>query len=139
MPPDPEFTILRTIVPYISKLSKLYLFIPLQTRRSVGKFRAHNLRSLFSWVYFYFIVLKLRKQMGEELAVEILADLVGNTPVPGPACPVCGKEMRYTGEHGLGLESRAGAMEYERGSYAFPVCDEGFFPLDDQLGVKDKH
>jgi DNA repair exonuclease SbcCD ATPase subunit len=48
-------------------------------------------------VYFYFIVLKLRKQMGEELAVEILADLVGNTPVPGPACPVCGKEMRYKG------------------------------------------
>jgi DNA repair exonuclease SbcCD ATPase subunit len=74
------------------------------------------------------IILKLRKQMGEELTEEILADLGGKTPVPGPACPVCGKEMRYKGDHELQLESRAGAIEYERGYYACPECDEGLFP-----------
>jgi hypothetical protein len=74
------------------------------------------------------IVLKLRKQVGEEMADEILTELGGQTPVPGPACPKCGREMRYKGRHGKQLESRAGPMEYERGYYACPDCDEGLFP-----------
>jgi transcription initiation factor IIE alpha subunit len=74
------------------------------------------------------IVLKLRKQVGEEMADEILTELGGQTPVPGPACPECEKEMRYKGRHAKHLESRAGDMEYERGYYACPDCDEGFFP-----------
>lgn len=74
------------------------------------------------------IVLKLRKQVGEEMADEVLTELGGQAPVPGPACPECGREMRYKGRHAKQLESRAGEMEYERGYYACPDCDEGFFP-----------
>jgi NMD protein affecting ribosome stability and mRNA decay len=74
------------------------------------------------------IVLKLRKEMGEEMAAEILAEVEGKTTVPGPACPKCGREMRFKGEYEKQIESRAGGMEYERGYYACPVCDEGLFP-----------
>lgn len=74
------------------------------------------------------IVLKLRKEMGEEMAEEILAEVEGKTPVPGPACPKCGREMRFKGEYEKQIESRAGEMEYERGYYACPECDGGFFP-----------
>jgi DNA repair exonuclease SbcCD ATPase subunit len=74
------------------------------------------------------IVLKLRKDVGEEMANEMLANREGKTPVPGPACPKCGKEMRYKGERGKHVESRAGEVEYERGYYACPECDQGLFP-----------
>jgi DNA repair exonuclease SbcCD ATPase subunit len=74
------------------------------------------------------IVLKLRKEVGEEMADEILGEIGGKTPVPGPACPKCGKEMRYKGQREKHIESRAGEMEYERGYYACPDCDKGLFP-----------
>lgn len=74
------------------------------------------------------IVLKLRKEVGGDMAAEILAEVEGKTPVPGPACPKCGREMRFKGEFEKQIESRAGGMEYERGYYACPICDEGFFP-----------
>jgi len=74
------------------------------------------------------IVLKLRKEVGEEMADEILGEMGGKTPVPGPACPKCGKEMRYKGQREKHIESRAGEMEYERGYYACPECDKGLFP-----------
>lgn len=74
------------------------------------------------------IVLKLRKQVGEEMADEIIGEMGAQAPVPGPACPECGREMRYKGRHGKHLESRAGELAYERGYYACPDCDEGFFP-----------
>lgn len=74
------------------------------------------------------IVLKLRKEVGEEMVGEILAGMGEKTPVPGPACPKCGKEMRYKGQHGKQVESRAGEVKYERGYYACPECDKGLFP-----------
>ena len=74
------------------------------------------------------IILKLRKEMGEEMAAEILAEAEGKVSVPGPACPKCGREMRFKGEFEKQIESRAGGMEYERGYYACRVCDGGLFP-----------
>jgi NMD protein affecting ribosome stability and mRNA decay len=74
------------------------------------------------------IVLKLRKEVGEEMAAEILAEVEGKIPVPGPACPKCGREMRFKGVYEKQIESRAGGMAYERGYYTCPVCDGGFFP-----------
>ena len=74
------------------------------------------------------IILELREQIGEEMADEVLERMEGRTPVPGPACPKCGKEMRYKGEHEKQVESRAGKMEYERGYYACPECEAGLFP-----------
>ena len=74
------------------------------------------------------IVLELRKEVGEEMVEEILAEVEGKTSVPGPACPKCGREMRVRGEYGKQIESRAGEIEYERGYYACLLCDEGLFP-----------
>jgi DNA repair exonuclease SbcCD ATPase subunit len=74
------------------------------------------------------IVLELRKEVGEEMANEVLARMGGKTVVPGPACPKCGKEMRNKGEQAKQIESRAGEVGVERSYYACPECDEGVFP-----------
>jgi hypothetical protein len=74
------------------------------------------------------IVLKLRKQVGEEMANEVIERVSGKTVVPGPACPKCGREMRYKGERDKRIESRAGEVVLERSYYACPECDEGIFP-----------
>lgn len=74
------------------------------------------------------IVLKLRKDMGEEMTEEMLARQESKTRVPGPACPECGTEMRLKGEFRRQIESRVGGAEYERSYYYCPACDEGIFP-----------
>ena len=74
------------------------------------------------------IVLMLRKQIGEEMAEEVLGRIEGRALVPGPRCPKCGKEMRYKGQRAKDVESRAGELTLERGYYACPDCDEGLFP-----------
>ncbi len=73
------------------------------------------------------IVLKLRKDIGEEMTEEVLSRLDGKTPVPGPICPNCGKEMRLKGEYQKRIESRIGGTEFERSYYFCPECDEGLF------------
>jgi DNA repair exonuclease SbcCD ATPase subunit len=74
------------------------------------------------------IILKLRAEIGEEMANQLLVGLAEEMPLPGPACPECGQEMRYKGRRSKHLHSRAGVMEYERGYYACPKCDQGIFP-----------
>jgi hypothetical protein len=74
------------------------------------------------------IVLKLRKQIGEDMVDEVLGEMSEKTPVPGPACPRCGKEMRYKGQRERHLEARVGGVAYERGYYACEDCAEGIFP-----------
>ncbi len=74
------------------------------------------------------IVLKVRKDMGEEMTEEVLCRLSSKTPVPGPACPKCGKEMRLKGEYPKRIQSRLGEAEFERSYYFCPECDEGLFP-----------
>ena len=74
------------------------------------------------------IILKLRKDIGEEMTEEVLSRLEGKTTVPGPTCPECGKEMRLKGEYQRQIESRIGGTEYERSYYYCPECEEGIFP-----------
>jgi hypothetical protein len=74
------------------------------------------------------IVLLLRKQIGEEMAGEVLSRMEGRALVPGPRCPKCGEEMHYKGQRAKDVESRAGELTLERGYYACPDCDEGLFP-----------
>jgi DNA repair exonuclease SbcCD ATPase subunit len=74
------------------------------------------------------LILKLRAEIGEEMANQLLEGLAEEAPVPGPACPVCGQEMRNKGRRGKQMHSRVGDMEYERGYYACPECEQGFFP-----------
>jgi uncharacterized protein with PIN domain len=74
------------------------------------------------------VVLRLRKELGEQMAAEVVAMQEENRPVPGPECPQCGKEMRYKGEKRSSVESRVGSLRLERGYYHCPRCGKGSFP-----------
>ena len=74
------------------------------------------------------IALKLRKELGKEIAQMALEDQAVRTPVPGPNCPQCGQEMHSKGEKGNQLESRVGGLAMERGYYYCPTCKIGIFP-----------
>lgn len=74
------------------------------------------------------IALELRKELGREIAQLAVEEQEKRLPVPGPSCPQCGKEMRYKGEKAVDVESRAGALEIERGYYYCPECKESLFP-----------
>jgi DNA-directed RNA polymerase subunit RPC12/RpoP len=82
------------------------------------------------------IVLKLRKEMGQEMAETLLDEQSERTPVPGPACPKCGKEMHYKGQRKKRVESRAGGLEVERGYYVCAECGETIFPPGSPTGVE---
>jgi uncharacterized protein with PIN domain len=74
------------------------------------------------------IVLKLRKQVSEEMAMELIRAQEAKKPVPGPACRSCGREMRYKGQKEVNPQSWAGELKIERGYYHCPECKESFFP-----------
>lgn len=74
------------------------------------------------------LALKLRKEFGQALAQMALESQPVQTPVPGPACPECGQEMRYKGQKTTHVESRTGPLKVARGYYHCPVCQAGFFP-----------
>jgi hypothetical protein len=73
------------------------------------------------------VILKLRQQMGQKMAEEVLRGQEARTPVPGPACPTCQGEMRYRGNRHKEVESLLGAMELERGYYYCDHCKSGLF------------
>lgn len=74
------------------------------------------------------IILKLRKELGKEMAQMVLEEQETRTLAPGPICPVCRQEMRYKGQKENHIESRVGALELERGYYHCPACKESVFP-----------
>ena len=74
------------------------------------------------------IILKLRKELGKEMAQMLLEEQEERQPVPGPRCSKCGEEMHYKGQKGNRVESRIGQLELERGHYYCPKCKESFFP-----------
>jgi uncharacterized protein with PIN domain len=74
------------------------------------------------------IVLKLRKQVSEEMAMELIRAQEARQPVPGPACPSCGQEMRYKGQKEVNPQTWAGELKIERGYYHCPECKESLFP-----------
>jgi hypothetical protein len=85
------------------------------------------------------IVLKLREQMGEAMAEAVIERQEAKRPVPGPSCPECGQEMHYKGVKGCRVISQVGELDIQRGYYYCERCGSGSFPLDEQLGMKDKH
>jgi len=81
------------------------------------------------------IILEMRKAMGEEMAEVVLEGQEQKAPVPEPACPACGKAMRYKGQRENQVESRLGAIDLERGYYTCPECGQGIFPPGSTTGV----
>lgn len=74
------------------------------------------------------IVLRLRQELGQEMAQSLLEAQEAKQPVPGPACPKCGQEMRYKGQKEIKPQSLIGKLEIERGYYHCPKCKESVFP-----------
>ena len=73
-------------------------------------------------------VLKLRKRLGERITGKVIEDQEAVRPVPGPACPECGREMHYKGMKGTTVEVRTGEIRFERAYYYCKGCRGGLFP-----------
>jgi uncharacterized protein with PIN domain len=73
-------------------------------------------------------VLKLRKQVSEEMAMELIGSQEAKRPVPGPRCSGCGREMQYKGQKEIRTQSWVGELKIERGYYHCPECKESLFP-----------
>lgn len=73
-------------------------------------------------------VLELRKRMGERMTGQVIMEQAAVRPVPGPACPECGREMHYKGMKAVRVRGRTGEMEVERAYYHCERCRQGFFP-----------
>ena len=74
------------------------------------------------------IVLTLRKQLGEQMALAVLDQQETKRPAPGPRCPDCGREMHYKDMKDNTVESRVGTLPVERGYYYCQTCRTGLFP-----------
>lgn len=74
------------------------------------------------------IVLKLRKQMGEQMAQSVVDAQAAQAPMPGPRCPACGREMHAKSRKRRQVESRAGRVPLERTYYYCEPCRRGSFP-----------
>ena len=74
------------------------------------------------------IVLKLRKRMGEQMAQSVVNAQARRACVPGPQCPVCGREMHAKSRKRRRVESRAGSVPLERTYYYCDPCRRGSFP-----------
>jgi uncharacterized protein with PIN domain len=74
------------------------------------------------------VVLKLRKQMSEQMALTLIQAQANTRPMPGPRCPTCQREMHYKAMKGDTVESRVGVLPLERGYYYCETCRRGLFP-----------
>ena len=74
------------------------------------------------------IALRLRQELGREIAQTAVESQASERSVPGPKCKRCGREMRYKGEKTSQVESRVGQLKVERGHYYCPECQESIFP-----------
>ncbi|MCK4723695.1 MAG: hypothetical protein KAT75_10340 [Dehalococcoidia bacterium] len=74
------------------------------------------------------LVGRLRKTLGEQMALEVINAQEARQAVPGPRCAGCGQEMRYKGPKEVTVESWVGDLTIERGYYHCPNCKVGLFP-----------
>jgi hypothetical protein len=74
------------------------------------------------------VILKLRKQLSEQMTGTVIAAQEAVRPTPGPKCAKCGCEMHDKGMKQNTVESRAGVLNLERGYYYCETCQAGLFP-----------
>ena len=80
------------------------------------------------------VVLKLRQRLSERMALVVIGAQEAVRPVPGPACPTCGREMHYKDRKANTVESRVGCLPLERGYYYCEPCKSGLFPPGSTTG-----
>jgi len=74
------------------------------------------------------VVLRLRKQLGEQMALAVIDAQDSQRPSPGPVCPTCQTEMHYKAVKANTVESRVGTLPLERSYYYCQTCRTGLFP-----------
>jgi uncharacterized protein with PIN domain len=74
------------------------------------------------------MVLKLRKQLGEQMALAVIEAQDTQRPSPGPRCPTCQREMQYKDVKANTVDSRVGTLPLARGYYYCQTCRTGLFP-----------
>ncbi|MBA2681945.1 MAG: hypothetical protein H0U76_26545 [Ktedonobacteraceae bacterium] len=74
------------------------------------------------------IVLRLREELSIKLVETTVEQTAEASPVPGPRCAECGKEMGYKDQHPKTVTSLVGAVKIERGYYYCGACHRGLFP-----------
>jgi uncharacterized protein with PIN domain len=74
------------------------------------------------------VVLKVRRQISERMAVVAIEDQDAARPAEPPLCPQCGKPMRYKGQKARTVESLAGTLRFKRAYYHCPHCKSERFP-----------
>lgn len=85
------------------------------------------------------VVLQFRQRFGLSLVQSVVDAQAAKPPVPGPKCPTCGREMHLKGLKSKEVETRTGGVKAKRNYYHCPHCAQGFFPLDEQLRVRETH
>jgi uncharacterized protein with PIN domain len=73
-------------------------------------------------------VLRLRGQLGQQMAEVAVADQDAVQPVEAPLCPKCGERLRYKGRKRHRVESRVGTLALSRGYYHCSRCRKRIFP-----------
>lgn len=73
-------------------------------------------------------ILRLREELGAVMLETVMEDQESQTPVPGPTCPKCEKEMQYKGGKSRQVTSRVGEVQLKRGYYYCSHCKESLFP-----------
>ncbi len=74
------------------------------------------------------VVLKLRRELGQAMAEGVINNQSNAQSGPGPTCDKCGREMRFKGQKGKGVQTRLGLVGTKRSHYYCPRCERGFSP-----------
>jgi len=74
------------------------------------------------------VVLRFRQRFGQSLAQSVIDAQAVQSPVPGPKCPHCGREMHLKGCKSKAVETRTGGVKAKRHYYHCAHCVQGFFP-----------
>jgi len=80
------------------------------------------------------IVLEVGKEFEKKMAYAVIERQEEVRPVPGPACPECGKEMWKKDSHPRQVTTLVGELEIERSYYHCARCKTGIFPPGQSVG-----
>ena len=75
-------------------------------------------------------------KVGQFLLSSWLALQEASTPTEASECPHCGAQAHYRCKREGTLLTILGQVEYKRAYYLCPDCQQGHYPLDQQLGLR---
>ncbi len=73
-------------------------------------------------------VLKVRHQVGQSLAQNLVDAQAAQVRIPGPRCSKCGREMHLKGAKSKDVTTRVGGIKTKRDYYYCSRCKRGLFP-----------